>query len=36
MDPYHAKEEEKESFKILHQIEFNSFREAALASKNMN
>jgi len=35
-DQYHAKEEENESFKIMHQIEFNSFREAALASKKMN
>ena len=29
VEPYLAKEEEKESYKVLHQLEFNSFREQA-------
>jgi hypothetical protein len=31
-----VKEEEKESFKVLHQLEFNSFREQALLSAKAN
>jgi len=30
------REEEKESFKVLHQLEFNSFREQALLSSKVN
>ena len=34
VEQWYAKEEEKESYKMLHQIEFNSFREQAqLSSK---
>lgn len=36
VEPYFLKEDEKESYKMLHQIEFNSFREQAMQSAKMN
>lgn len=36
VEQYFLKEDEKESYKMLHQIEFNSFREQATQSAKMN
>ena len=35
-EPYQVNPDEKETYKLIHQLEFNSFREQALLSAKQN